>query len=691
MHFPKDISEEQMESASLDADVCGFLRSPWESLPAHAPPISPHLKLGEIVGKYQIQHYVAEGGTSHVFRARQLEPIHRDVALKVLKHLPSSKSGPPASWTRELETLANLSLDRVAPLLDVGRTQQGDWYLVFPWIDGIPIHAFAKEGHLTWNQVIQLIANVAETMQSLHDQGVYHGDLKPQNILVRSNGEPVITDFGCAKSQSHMDCASSLAFGGTLGFASPERLVNHHALDASQDVYSLGATLYYLLTGHPPVETDRPIAAIYQLLQNDIPAPSHWDAAIPRELDSICGKCMHRVPAQRYASMKEMSEDLKRYVQGRLPAAHSASTWRRMRYWVRQNRKRLTASGLCGLLILSVAAMAYKEHRQQMVRWGQKASSLLLLARSSAHSSLQAPQRVENLPETLDTRIQGYRSAIENFERLLASQDEIDIRMKLATSHFLLAQAFHEGRHWEQAIASYRHAIAILKAIDAPGLHRESHQFDLFHCHRGLFWSLLANKDSEAADRALDVATTTIEDLQSQQPENVDYLDALAANRLDRTRRLVDAEKWESAEVMAASAYEVACRLAVPASVEVRLLRQQAIGASYLAQICRKLHRADKAFDWNSIACEVSDRIAEAVPDVIEYQMESLMAHSVRAELMQETKKNQEADSEEKFVMSHLTRLRNRYPTSAIVRVQGSEIEAIFSRMRILMKSSEGI
>jgi len=691
MHFSKDISEEQMESASLDADACGFLQCPWGALAEPVPPISPHLKCGGIVGRYEIQRYVAEGGTSHVFLAMQRDPIRRNVAIKVLKYQAPTLHSPPASWTQELETLANLSLDHVAPLLDVGQTPQGDWYLVFPWIEGMPIHTFALQQHLDRVQVVQLIATIAEIMQSLHDQGVYHGDLKPQNILVRSSGEPVITDFGCAASPSHDGRSSSQTFSGTLGFASPERLVNHHAPNASQDVYSLGATLYYLLTGRTPIETDRPIAAIYHLLQNDIPAPSHWDSAIPRELDSVCGKCMHHLPDQRYASMKDLTDDLQRYAQGRLPIAHSTSLWKRVQHATRHHRNRLVAFVLASILIASAGYAAYEMHRQQRVRWGQKTSSLLLLAQSNADSSLLTPQLLENLPDTLDARIQGYRSAIENFERLLETSDLIDTKRKLATSQFLLAQAFHEGRHWEKAIASYRQAIGNLKAINSPGPYRESIQFDLFHCHRGLFWSLLANKDAEAADRELAMATRAIKDLQSQHPDNVDYLDALAANLIDRTRRSIDSGDWKSAEIMATAAYDVACQLAAPATVQVRLLRQQAIGAAYLAQICRKTQRANKALEWNTTACEVSDRLADAVPDVIEYQMESLMAHSARSELMLELRHTKESEKERNHVMSQLNRLRNRYPNSAIVRVQGSEIEAIFSRMQISPKFSEGI
>ena len=286
-----------------------------------------------------------------VYLARQLEPIRRDVALKLVKPEMDSKQ-VLARFESERQALAMMDHSNIARVFDAGTSTTGRPFFVMELVDGIPITNYANSHRLTIRERIELIIPVCKAIQHAHQKGVIHRDIKPSNVLVAmhdGHAEPKVIDFGLAKAVGHQltDTTMATMLGsvvGTLDYMSPEQagLGRNDDVDTRSDVYSLGAVLYEMLTGAIPIRIDRPQDAdlLERLTQirEQIPVPPSVrlrksttlaDAAtkrrsepsplpklIERELDWIVMKTLDKDRGRRYETVNGLTRDLERYLEG---------------------------------------------------------------------------------------------------------------------------------------------------------------------------------------------------------------------------------------------------------------------------------------------------------------------------------------------------------------------------------------
>ncbi len=265
--------------------------------------------------RYQVTHLIARGGMAMVYRAQD-ELLNRAVALKIL--YPELSADPlfVERFRREAQAAANLSHPNIVPVFDWGE-DAGTYFIVMELIDGTSLAEMLRGGRtLTASRSAQLIAQVAAALGYAHRSGVVHRDVKPGNILITSDGQVKVTDFGIAQAVATEDqLAEAGSVMGTATYFSPEQAAGS-SVDGRSDVYSLGVVLYEMLAGRPPFIGDAPVDVASQHVNDVVPPPTHFNDAIPRDLEAITMQALAKWPDQRYQSADEFRADLLRFSEG---------------------------------------------------------------------------------------------------------------------------------------------------------------------------------------------------------------------------------------------------------------------------------------------------------------------------------------------------------------------------------------
>ena len=435
--------------------------------------------VGRRVGPYRLAAVIGRGGMGVVCEAdRGDDQFHKRVAIKLIKRGMDT----PLVITRfrqERQILAGLEHPGIARLLDGGATDDGQPYFVMELVEGLPITAYCEERRLTIAQRLELFRSVCEAVQYAHRNLVVHRDIKPSNILITPEGRPKLLDFGIAKLLGPGDSADALASTMspmkmmTPDYASPEQVLSGR-IAVGTDIYSLGAVLYEMLAGVRPHQlSDYTPGEIERVIcQGEIERPSRVAATASRarklagDLDNIVLRALRKEPERRYSSVEQLSEDIRRYLEGR-PITARPDTWvYRMGKFVRRRRLAVAAAALvlltlAGGVVAATLQARRAEHRFEQVR--RLAKTFLF----------DVEDQVQPLPGSTKVREMIVRTSLEYLDSLaLESGGDRTLMFELASAYQKIGDVQGYGRRPNlgqlgPALESHRKALAIARQLAA--------------------------------------------------------------------------------------------------------------------------------------------------------------------------------------------------------------------------------
>ena len=282
-----------------------------------------------LISGYEIQGELGRGGMGVVYKARDLL-LHRTVAVKTFATVPRPESC--ARFAREAEAIARLDHPNIVPVYEVGEWHAPNGgprvpYFVMKWYAGGSLDAAPSGPGTDAKAHAKAVETIARAVHHAHQRGVLHRDLKPSNILLDDAGRPHVADFGLAGRVDPADATATELVVGTPSYMAPEQALAPKLVSTAADVYGLGAILYQRLTGKPPFVGETSLATLDLVAHAPAERPSTVNPAIPRDLDTICLKCLDKDPTRRYASAAELADDLERWRKGLPIAARPPRVW----------------------------------------------------------------------------------------------------------------------------------------------------------------------------------------------------------------------------------------------------------------------------------------------------------------------------------------------------------------------------
>jgi serine/threonine-protein kinase len=408
---------------------------------AAVPPPGPAGGLPRIPGD-DLESVLGRGGMGVVYKARQLK-LSRPVALKMILAGSFASASDLSRFTHEAEAVAGLRHPHIVQVYDVGDLD-GLPYFTMEYVEGGSLAQKLAGAPQPAADAAELVATVAGAVQAAHDAGIVHRDLKPGNVLLAGDGTPKVTDFGLAR---HFGRDETLTLTGTRvgtpSYMSPEQAAGKSgAVGPAADVYSLGAILYELLTGRPPFRAESSAATVLQVMHQEPAPPSRVNGKVPRDLETVCLKCLQKDPRRRYASAAALADDLRRFLEGRPIQARRLGWAGRTARWARREPAAAaliaTALALVGLSVgggfwvqrqrataraaealqegrtreAAEAALAHARELEQLGHWPEARAALEVapsLVASSAPDGLAQRLRRARADADMVVRLEGVR------------------------------------------------------------------------------------------------------------------------------------------------------------------------------------------------------------------------------------------------------------------------------------------
>jgi serine/threonine protein kinase len=304
------------DTSPLDK-LSGLHPAAYDPPPSCLSVVAHEEDLPRTIGKYEVLGRLGVGAMGVVYKCRQPD-LDRPVAVKVLlaaRHAP----GQVLRFRREAWAAARLQHPNVVQIYEAGN--EGELpFLVMEYVEGCSLDRLIGTPILTLETTLRLVYQVARALQAAHDQGIIHRDIKPSNILIHTSGHPKLADFGLAKSLHDGQALSGSGdMIGTPRYMSPEQvLAAPDEVDARTDVYSLGAVMYEMLTGRPPVDGPNVLAVLSALIDQEPVPPRQLNAAVPEEVEALCRQALAKDPRQRLPSAGQLADTIQAYLLARL-------------------------------------------------------------------------------------------------------------------------------------------------------------------------------------------------------------------------------------------------------------------------------------------------------------------------------------------------------------------------------------
>jgi serine/threonine protein kinase/tetratricopeptide (TPR) repeat protein len=510
-------------------------------------PDLPGLELVEIL---------ASGGMGVIFKARQ-PTLDREVAVKLLRDAYVAGSEESERFVQEARAIARLRHPHLVQLYEFGEGPSADGitsrpYLVLEYVSGGSLAGALRGARLPPKEAARLVETIAEAIHHAHQQGIIHRDLKPANVLLAPNPKrdgrepeaststeehpasqtggaglrsepgvaggfsisdfaPKVTDFGLAKFVTGRSLTRTGDVLGTPSYMAPEQATGKSPATRAVDVYGLGAILYEVLTGRPPFLAETAVATVRQVVESDPLPPRRLHSLAPRDLETICLKCLRKEPGRRYASAQELADDLGRFQRGEPIRARPVGKGERLLGWCR--RKPLVAGLVAALAFVSVAALGgivwqwhlareKADEAERIAADVKREHDAARMAKEQADRNLARLQkRVDRLkqlgrdlwqhPEMHKTALSVMEDALAFYKETLA-EEKVDSRFRLEAGRMYgeIAYIYHSLGQAGRAVEAYRSQSELLAALldEAPADKDLAGQLAKSYRDRGNVW-----------------------------------------------------------------------------------------------------------------------------------------------------------------------------------------------------------
>ncbi len=564
---------------------------------------SPENVFPRMLGDYELLDKLGEGGMGVVYLARQ-SSAKRTVALKVIR--PASLAGLGSRkqmmldrFQIEAEAAASLEHNNIVTVYDVGEAD-GHRYFSMRYVPGSSLADLIHNGPLANQTAAEYMEPVARAVHTAHEQGVLHRDIKPQNVLIDSeSGAALVADFGLAKlhgDQSELTRAGEVM--GTPQFMSPEQATDSGRVTAQSDVYSLGATLYNLLTGRPVFQAATPLETLRQVLDEEPVDPCALNRDIDKDLSTICLKCLQKSPTNRYESALDLANELQRYLSGSpihaRPLGPLARVWR----WSRRNRlvATLAVAATVGLVGgLATTTVAYFQtaaaHQRSEESFRQAIGMINVFFTSVSEETLLDQPGLQPLRYDLLKQARRYYSGF-----LRQREGDPDIQDQLADTHYRVGRITAEVESPEAALGNYEEALAIQQQLVADYPNSLAHRVSLADTLNAKGEALFFVGELDASIKVFRESKSIRQHLHDESPGDVELARKLANTYMNISVVLGNQEKRNESVSHLQTAQKI--RSAVDKNHnDSKLLRDLAKGYYNLGKVLDDSNRLEESAD----------------------------------------------------------------------------------------------
>jgi tetratricopeptide (TPR) repeat protein/tRNA A-37 threonylcarbamoyl transferase component Bud32 len=516
------------------------------------PPLDMPESLGSVrrFGAYELIEEIARGGMGVVYRGRQLT-LNREVAVKLMLHGALASSADVERFRTEARNAAALRHPNIIRIHDVGEWE-GQHYFSMDLVMGQNLDLLTRGGPLGVRRAALIVRGVAAAVQHAHDHGILHRDLKPSNVIVDGADHAHVTDFGL--SRSIVPGATMTQAGHALGtpsFMAPEQVDGRSAaIGVATDIYGLGALLYQLLTGRPPFTGESLADVLRRVAEGDVVPPRVINPSVPRDLETICLKCMAKEPANRYASAKLLDDDLSLFLRGKPIRARPVSFAGRVVRWSRRNP---AVAGLAGTVIFLLVAIAVGSSLVAL-RFGLEKRKETELAAESAKRLQNGEKLIEFMLGDLSDKLEPV-GHLDLLDATLAKVDEFYSQLPAdeltpESAHYRAKMLLQYADiraiqgHLDESIGDFQKAITAYQAllVKAPG--NLQWRSELARVRNDLGISLMQKQDYARAYVVFSDCLKDRQALSNEEPANLTLLAsvgstannlAVACRHLNRT------------------------------------------------------------------------------------------------------------------------------------------------------------